>query len=223
MNISHTQCRNGCLLPFFVLLFSGFLLNKNKNKFFPVFALGIVFPLLLSSPASAECQAFPKLEIWRDMTHTSVRNYVETKFDGEWDVYIEKLERIRKGLERIQQRGKGAVVRLKGRSITLRDEKLGNYIQLSGERMDVVRCLAEQAEFSDLQNFTTAAGGNAQDNSSDFPSSGESRDDYRTFVTLPQSLVVELRKQATRRSLIENHKVSVNDIITRSLRKQYTK
>jgi len=107
---------------------------------------------------------------------------------------------------------------MKGRRVTLRGIKLGNYIQLSDKRMDIVRCLAEQAEMADLQNFETAAGGNAQENSFKFGSPVEKNEGYRTYVTIPRTLAVELRKQAARRSLIENRDVSVNDIIVRALR-----
>ena len=67
--------------------------------------------------------------------------------------------------------------------------------------------------------MATAAAGN--DTHSDSPKPAAKRQDYRIIVTLPQSLVAKLRKQATRRSLIENQKVSVNDIIVRSLKSRY--
>ena len=92
-------------------------------------------------------------------------------------------------------------------------------MQLSSVRLGVVRCLAEEAEADSLKDFTTAAGGN--DTHSDSPKPAAKRQDYRIIVTLPQSLVAKLRKQATRRSLIENQKVSVNDIIVRSLKSRY--
>ena len=195
----------------------------NAIKFLTVLSLGTVFALFQPGLASAECQAFPKIEFWGDMSHTSVRDYVETRFDGDWDTYIEKLERIKKGLEGIQKRGKGAVIKRKGRRVTLRGGKLGNYIQLSGKRIDVVRCLADNAEIDDLQNFATAAGGDTQDISYNLPAPADKTEVYRTYVTLPLALVAELREQAKRRSFIENRKVSVNDIITRSLRQRYAK
>ena len=195
----------------------------NAIKFLTVLSLGTVFALFQTGLASAECQAFPKIEFWGDMSHTSVRDYVETRFDGDWDTYIEKLERIKKGLENIQKRGKGAVIKRKGQRITLRGGKLGDYIQLSGKRIDVVRCLADNAEIDDLQNFATAAGGDTRDISYNLPAPVDKTEVYRTYVTLPLALVAELRKQAKRRSFIENRKVSVNDIITRSLRQRYAK
>ena len=151
------------------------------------------------------------------MSHGSVRAYVEDRFGGDWDAYIDKLERISAGLLGIHGRGKGAIIRLKGRKVTLKGVGLSDYMQLSSVRLGVVRCLAEEAD--SLQDFATAAGGN--DTHSDSPKPAAKRQDYRIIVTLPQSLVAKLRKQATRRSLIENQKVSVNDIIVRSLKSRY--
>ena len=153
------------------------------------------------------------------MSHGSVRAYVKDRFGGDWDAYIDKLERISAGLLGIHGRGKGAIIRLKGRKVTLKGVGLSDYMQLSSVRLGVVRCLAEEAEADSLQDFASAAGGN--DTHSDSPKPAAKRQDYRIIVTLPQSLVAKLRKQATRRSLIENQKVSVNDIIVRSLKSRY--
>ena len=68
--------------------------------------------------AQAACPAFPKLQFWGDMSHGSVRAYVEDRFGGDWDAYIDKLERISAGLLGIHGRGKGAIIRLKGRKVT---------------------------------------------------------------------------------------------------------
>ena len=152
------------------------------------------------------------------MSHGSVRAYVEDRFGGDWDAYIDKLERISAGLLGIHGRGKGAIIRLKGRKVTLKGVGLSDYLQLSSVRLGVVRCLAEEAEADSLQDFAAAAG---NDTHSDSPKPAAKRQDYRIIVTLTQSLVDKLRKQATRRSLIENQKVSVNDIIVRSLKSRY--
>ena len=104
------------------------------------------------------------------MSHASVSNYVETRLDGEWGVYIEKLEKTKNSLEDIQKRGKGAVLKLNGKRVTLRGKNLGNYILLSGDRLEIVRCLADQASMAGLHSVTTAEGGDtleAKDDSED--------------------------------------------------------
>ncbi len=189
-----------------------------------IFSLALVFATAAfvaphQARAQAECPAFPKLQFWGDLTHGSMRTYVDDRFGGDWDAYIGKLERISAGLQGIHRRGKGAVIKLKGRKVTLKGAKLDDYLQLSGTRLNVVRCLAEEAGINDLQNFATAAGGN--DAASNFSKPVAKRQGYRTYVTLPQNLVAKLRKQAERRSLLENRKVSVNDIIVRSLKSRY--
>ena len=197
-------------------------MNKIKINFFAVFALGAFFAVFQSNPALAECRAFPKLDFWGNMSHASVQNYVDNRLYGDWGGYIVKLENIRNGLEKIHRRNRGAVLKLKGRSIKLRGVKLAYYIQKSNERIAVVRCLADVSDIAGLQNFATAAGGNdTRAGSSYFPDPDKKSEEYRTLVTLPLSLVAEMRKRATQRSFIENRKVSVNDIIARSLRRQF--
>jgi len=134
--------------------------NKIKINFFTVFALGAFFAVFQSNPALAECRAFPKLDFWGNMSHASVQNYVDNRLYGDWGGYIEKLKNIRNGLEKIHRRNRGAVLKLKGRRVTLRGVKLAYYIQKSNERIAVVRCLADVSDIAGLQNFATAAGGN---------------------------------------------------------------
>jgi len=183
-----------------------------------LFATAVFFA---PNQALAECSPFPKVELWGDMSHASVRAYVGSRFDGDWGTYIKKLNNIKAGLQDIQRRGKGAVIKLKGQRVILKDNKLADYLQLTDERIGIVHCLAEQAEAASLQNFTTAAGGNDSQAGSGFPKPVEKRQDYRTYVTLPMQLVEKLRKQAERRSVLENRKVSVSDIIVRSLKRSY--
>ena len=197
-------------------------MTKIKTKFFTVFALGAFLTVFQSNPALAECQAFPKLEFWGQMSHASVQNYVDNRLYGDWGGYIEKLKNIRNGLEKIHRRNRGAVLKLKGRRVTLRGVKLAYYIQKSNERIAVVRCLADVSDIAGLQNFATAAGGNdTRAGSSYFPEPDKKSEEYRTLVTLLLSLVAEMRKRAIQRSFIQNRKISVNDIIARSLRRQF--
>lgn len=175
----------------------------------------VVF-LTFSAPSqAADCAPFPKLDLWGDLSHDSVQRYVEDKFDGDWDAYVERLKYIKKGLQNIHSRGKGALIKMKGKKVVVRGKKLENYLHLSNTRIGIVRCLAD-AELNSFQNFATAAGGDATGDVHSLD-----KDDYRTYLTLPNDLMAKLRKQAVRRSLIENQKVSVNDIITRTLRSEF--
>ena len=194
---------------------------RNKTNFFAVVLFSALGVLAFPHQAKAECAPFPKFEFWGDLTHGSVQTYVEDRFDGDWDAYIDKLQRIITGLQGIHGRGKAAVIKLKNRRVTLKGTKLGDYLQLSGARLSVVRCLVETAEIKDLQNFATSAGETDAKDTSNFPKPVAKREGYRTYVTLPLSVVAKLRKQAVRQSLIEGRKVSVNDLIVRSLINSY--
>ena len=191
---------------------------KIKNKLLAAFLFSAVAALSFPTPSAAECPDFPKLSFWGDLNHDSVQLYVETKFEGDWDAYIERLQYIKKGLQEIHGRGKGAMIKMKGRKVVFKGEKLRNYLRLSNTRIAVVRCLAEEMEVAGLQDFATAAGGNDPLETAEAP-----QEDYRTFVILPTKLIVKLRKQAIHRSLVENQKVSVNDIITRTLRSEFAR
>ena len=191
---------------------------KNNTKFLTLFLLPALLVFSIPSTSfAAECPAFPKLSFWGDLSHDTVQNYVESKFDGDWSAYVERLIYIKKGLKDIQDRGKSALVKLKGREVVLKGEKLRNYLLLSQTRINVIQCLADQMEVADLQNFATAAGGDAILEQASLSDS----DDYRTFLTLPTRLMTKLRKQAIRRSLVESQKVSVNDIISRTLQREF--
>lgn len=195
---------------------------RNKAKLFAILLLpAIAFLSIPNGAAAAECPAFPKLSFWGDLSHDSVQQYVEQKFAGDWGAYLERLEYIKKGLRGIHDRGKGALIKMKGRKVVLKGEKLGNYILLSETRIGIVRCLADQMEASGLQDFATAAGGNGPVEVVKYTEPARNQDAYRMYVTLPLDLVVKLRQRAVRRSLIENQKVSVNDIITRALESEF--
>ncbi|MBC8337681.1 MAG: hypothetical protein H8E39_03225 [Alphaproteobacteria bacterium] len=212
---------------FFFRVSLGLKVKKFTARTFSTFAVSAAFVLFFSGYASAECPSFPKFSFWGNLSHVSVKNYVETRMDGDWPGYIEKLEKIKTGLESIHLRGKAAVLKLKGNRVTLQGENLSDYIQMSEKRLNVARCLAEEVEMAELQNFATAAGGNntpdsSQELSSNFllPAEREQKV-YRTYVTLPGRLVSKLNKRATRLSYIENRTVSVNDVITRSLQRRF--
>jgi len=196
---------------------------RNKTNFFAAVLFSALGVLAFPHQAKAEdgCAPFPKFELWGDLTHGSVRTYVKDRFAGDWSAYIDRLERIITGLQRIHERGKAAVIKLKGRRVTLKGAKLGNYLQLSNARLSVVRCLAKTAEIKDPQKATTPAGETDAKDASDLPKPGAKREGYRTYVTLPKSVIAKLRKEAARLSLIEGRKVSVNDLIVRSLIDSY--
>lgn len=109
-----------------------------------------------SAPASAECDAFPKFALWKALTHDYARQVVDEYHDGDWQSYINKLERYERKLVGIYNRGSSADVTWKNRKIRLKGEAIPKFLKLVDRRIAVTRCLAEN---EDIANFSTAAGG----------------------------------------------------------------
>ncbi len=134
--------------------------NKTANlQFFRLAALGLAALILsmgFGGPASARCEAFPKVPLWKALTHDFARQLVDEKYDGDWRAYIEKLERYESKLRGIHERGSAADVTWKKRKIRLKGESISKFLKLVDRRISVTRCLAES---DDIANFSTAAGG----------------------------------------------------------------
>ena len=175
-------------------------------------------------PAMAEtaCPSFPKVSFWGKLTHDSTRQHVKDKLKGDWGAYLERLQRQQTTLRKIHQRGSGAVIKRKGKKIRLAGDQLEKYLKFAQRRISVVQCLAEMEEATGLADFATAAGTPSKapvmkKASKSFRSGGDAKD--RTFITLPKSLLVMLRKKAARKSLKTTKKVTVNDVIVEILKR----
>jgi len=113
------------------------------------------------SPAKADgsqCQPFPKLAVWSHYTHSRIQGFVESKYDGDWQPLISRLEQRQKTIAARQESGQTLELKLKGRKIYLTGKKLAAYVRAAEMRLDVVRCLAEESSVANLDNFATAAG-----------------------------------------------------------------
>lgn len=129
------------------------MLSRHSVK---IFAAAGTLVIGLAGSAKADCQAFPDVPWWNNLTHDRVTSYVNRKHDGEWADYVDKWENQLEKLEGIASRGNAVVVGKDKQR--LEDEGLLDYIELVKERVEVNRCLAEAAA-SSLANFSTAAGG----------------------------------------------------------------
>jgi len=132
------------------------------RKFSRTAAIGLAATILMlwdSAPASANCAAFPKIPLWKTLSHDSTRQLVDRKYDGDWKAYIETLERYEGKLRRISARGAAADVTCKGRKIRLKGAAIPSFLKHVDRRISVTRCLADnRADFDDIANFATAAG-----------------------------------------------------------------
>lgn len=131
----------------------------SKTQLIRKVAFGLAALTLLlgfGSPASANCQAFPKISLWKTLTHDYARQDVDENYGGDWQTYIEKLERYESQLRGIQKRGSAAVVTWKKKKIWLKGDAIPKFLKLVDRRISVTRCLADSM---DVANFSTAAGG----------------------------------------------------------------
>lgn len=197
--------------------------NKStlNGKCLAVAAAAAIVAFSLPAFAQSDCPPFPKITFWGEMTHASVRQHVEDKLAGNWVAYLNQLQRQQTTLTKIRQRDSGAVIKRKGKKIRLAGEQLEKYLKFAQRRISVVQCLAEMEEATGLADFATAAGTPSEapvkKASKSFRPGGEAMD--RTFITLPRSLLVKLRKKAVRESLKTTKKVTVNDVMVRILKR----
>ncbi len=132
--------------------------NFSRMALLGFFAL--VLAAGFATEASASCQAFPKIPLWKTLTHDFARRHVDEKYDGDWQAYIEKLRRYQVKLRAIYDRGSAADISWKNRKIRLKGDAIPGFLKLVDRRISVTRCLAEnRADIDDIANFSTAAGG----------------------------------------------------------------
>ena len=132
-----------------------------------IFAAAGALVFGVSGVAKAECQTFPKVPWWSNLSHQSVVRYVNDRHGGDWATYTDKWERQLASLEDVAARGKAVVI---GKDRTrLSDEALKDYIGKIEKRLQITRCLSRQQEArtekeaAALDSFETAAGSDNRD------------------------------------------------------------
>lgn len=111
--------------------------------------------------AHADCGYIPQLKAWGGMTNARVERYVEKRLDGDWQPYVDHLEKQLESVRAIEAAGRSAKIRHKDQYIKLSGKRLDAYINASEKRFEVVSCLAEQSDgfmAASLNDFATAAG-----------------------------------------------------------------
>ena len=112
-----------------------------KNLAVSILVLGVIGGGIMPSAAYAECPDFPAVPWWGKVSHDSVKSYVARKYDGDWPRYVEKWERQLSRMIKIRDGGKTAVI--KSRKIRLSGDQLSIYVEQIRQRVDVIRCLAQ--------------------------------------------------------------------------------
>ncbi len=137
-------------------------LTISKASIVAVLMLAAVFATTmrpLPARAASECDSFAQVIIWSDINHQAVASFVERTFDGDWGEYADRLTIIKKRIEEIYGRDEATTIKMQGERVLFEGPSLAQYIKDSEARIDIVRCLGEEAMAAGLDNFSTAAGG----------------------------------------------------------------
>lgn len=173
--------------------------------------MAFTFPAL----AGDGCSPFPRLALWGDYTHASVRKHVDEALGGDWKTYIEELQSQLTTLRKLQRRGSGVAITRDGRTVELTGDRLSQYIKHADRRLGIVRCLAARADADAIATFSTAAG-------TPTAVTASVRDGavQRTFITVPGPMLDQLRQMAVRLSVKEGRKASVSDVVVDLLERE---
>jgi hypothetical protein len=87
---------------------------------------------------AAACPALPSVTWW-DTSHRKIITYVDQKFQGDWDPYIDRWENYRNKMQGILDRSGTALV--KSRNIRLKGLELAAHIEDIDLRIHITRCL----------------------------------------------------------------------------------
>jgi len=97
-------------------------------------------------PIPPRCAQIPDVDWWKFKTHAQVKRYVDRKYGGDWQPYVEgwstRLEKLR------DIYGRGSAIKT-GNGQLLQDEGLAVYINQVAKRLAVTRCLAGEASILD--------------------------------------------------------------------------
>ena len=99
-----------------------------------------------SMPAAADrqCPSIPTVFWWVNTTHDLVVRHVQQRYGGNWDGYLAAWHNRLLRLQDMQQRG--SRVEILGQDIVLAGRGLEAYVRVVADRLDVMRCLAEEEE-----------------------------------------------------------------------------
>lgn len=120
-----------------------------------ILSLGLV---VAASAASADCSPFPRSNFIGAYTHDQVIQYVDRAHAGDWAPYLNSLDNNVARLNTLRASGQGAIVKVRGEKVRLSAKDLSKFVFTSRQFASVARCLAEEQEMAELNQFETAAG-----------------------------------------------------------------
>lgn len=105
--------------------------------------LGLVFGLNRPVSAASGCPEIPSVFWWDNKTESSITEHVNERYGGSWEAYVTAWEGRLQRLKDIQVRGSRIAIKEQG--IILSGRGLDLYVDVVGERLEVLRCLMNEA------------------------------------------------------------------------------
>lgn len=142
-------------------------MSKGINTFIGLALLAglTIFPnhaVLAESIAAkaARCPALPNV-VWWKTTHVKIVKYVDRKYSGDWDPYIQKWVAYKKKMQGILE-SKGTAL-VKSRDIRLNGKNLAAHIIQIEQRLVVTRCLQQKFSGQLAHKRNAPSGGAGKD------------------------------------------------------------
>lgn len=189
---------------------------------FAALCLLAVMAFAPSANAGDDCAPFPRLALWGEYTHETVRKHVNEALGGDWRRYVDGLQSQLVTLRRLLRRGSGVAISRDGRTVELTGTRLAQYIKHADRRLGVARCLAASADAGTIASFPTAAGTSAADKPDTAPAGAGDHRMPRSdnTITIPETTFDQLRRMAVRRSVKDARYTSVNDVVVELLERE---
>jgi hypothetical protein len=126
--------------------------------------LALMAGLLFAVPgfAQSSCGTVPSLKIWGGITNAQITQYIDEKLNGDWQRYVDHLQKQLDSVQSIHQRDGAVLIHYKGEPMRIYGKNLDTYVAASIKRLTVVSCLADEhaaLQAASLADFATAAGG----------------------------------------------------------------
>lgn len=102
-----------------------------------------------------QCNDFPDVTWWKNLTHQSVINRVNLRHGGNWKSYISKWKDQYSKLQTIH--GKGGAVAIPSSGIKLKGEPLNIYIGQVAQRIQITECLHSENQTEDEKAMASSS------------------------------------------------------------------
>jgi CheY-like chemotaxis protein len=99
--------------------------------------------------AATICGNIPLVDWWDYNTHVTVAIRVRSRFEGDWDAYINVWTARYDNLVGMFE--DGAAARVVDTDVVLAGDELANYVSQMATRLEVTKCLAEEAQAAALR------------------------------------------------------------------------